>query len=77
MKDSHEIRYKIWTASQLARSEIREEVDLQIDEHIQHLVSDRAITIIADQVEEIRGWTRPSRWTAYDRKGLSRNLTQG
>jgi len=71
MKDSHETRHKIWTASQLARCEIREEVGLQIDGRIQHLVADRAITIIADQVEEIR------RWTLFNRKGFSRNLTQG
>lgn len=71
MKDSHEIRYKIWTTSQLARCEIRDRVDLQIDGHIQHLVSDVITSMRSNQVEEIR------RWTAYDCKGFSRNLTQG
>lgn len=71
MKDSHEIRYKIWTASQLVRCEIRDRVDLQIDGHIQHLISGRINSMRFDQVEQIR------RWIAYDRKGFSRNLTQG
>ena len=71
MKNSHETRYKIWTASQLAQNEIREMIDLQVDGYIQHLISGRINSMRSDQVEQIR------RWTAYDRKGFSRNLTQG
>jgi len=71
MKNRHEIRYKIWTASQVAQSEIRDMIALQVDVNIQDLISVRINNIGSDQVNTIR-W-----WTAYDRKGFSRNLTQG
>jgi len=71
MKDSHEIRYKIWTASQLTCSEIRDRIDLQIDAHVHENIVNKIANIGSDQVDTIR------RWTAYDRKGFSRNLTQG
>ena len=71
MKDSHETRHKIWTASQLALSEIRDRIDLQIDVYVHEHIVNIIANIGSNQVEQIR------RWTAYDRKGLSRNLTQG